>query len=229
MPKVKLNILLQQYYFMSIQIYDQSRPKGFLIMLIIMICIWWVGSTEIQSGWMEISQSNSINHWLQKNGNILGKVLFLFLVAVQGFFISLLCYENELLPKWSILPGIIYSLCCLVSPKLSSISIEVIANGVVIFLFFESFKIERLGTITKAVFNQSLIIGLLSVLNQSFLFILPLCWIPLIIKRQFILREWLIPFVGVLTVWVYHLGFIFIQNNVFNVPESKIKYSSLST
>lgn len=135
-------------------------------------------------------------------------LLTLALTITQALLLNQIINEYGLIGRPSFLPALLYvTLASLILPFLV-LSPVMIVNFLSIWMLQKLLSIYRRGDIKSVMYDLGLIVALGSLIYFPFIAMILLLWLSLYIFRPFNWREWIIPIVGVVTIY-FLLGAIY--------------------
>lgn len=150
--------------------------------------------------------------FFQKN-SILEIILGITLVSFHAIFLNIIFNRNEFYEKNIFLPSLIYATLMSSVPGIQFVTPLLIANTFIIVGLYFIYKIKRQEDAKKAVFMNSIMLGIASCFYPPYIlfFIIPIA--ALIIIRPFQLKEYLLVLLGFLLPWIYFFAFGYLFNN----------------
>jgi hypothetical protein len=125
------------------------------------------------------------------------------IVFFQATLLNRIFSELKMLPKPNFLPGMVFILLTTLFSEWNYFSAPLLANGLLIFMFYRIVNLYNTASPLGGVFNIGVMMGLVSLLYQPAILFVILIPFSLFIMRPFRVREWLISFLGLTTPYYF--------------------------
>ncbi|MEY3678344.1 MAG: hypothetical protein RI924_485, partial [Bacteroidota bacterium] len=145
--------------------------------------------------------------------------LSLSVLVVQAIWFNSVVNTHNLIAKASFLPALLFVVCASTIDSFAYFGPVQILNFFVIWLLNQFFKMYRVQEIRPLVYNAGMVIALGTLIYTPFALMLPLIWISLLIFRPFNWREWILGFLGFLTVFFF-LAVYYYWNNALSLSKT---------
>lgn len=186
-----------------ISFFGKSKPIHFLI-LTGLILIYWSLVTFL---YWDIS-GEAFSYFSTSVG-----LLLVFLLSVG--LLNFICKRNSLTKNnsFALLLFIIFPLCFPIIFKSANM---ICAVFFILLALRRIFSLKSGIDIKKKIFDASLWISVATLFEASSLFFLPLLFVAIFLFAAADFRNWIIPIMGVLTVFVLHLVFHLVMKDTFS-------------
>ena len=145
------------------------------------------------------------------------------LIFIQALSINRLVINQRLNSKPTYLVGMSYLLITSLIPEWQQISATLITNTFLIWILSKLCLLHNNQSPKTLIINIGLMIGVASFFYFPALGFIILVIISLIISRPFILPEWLLLFVGVITPYYFFASWVFLTDRINNYQLPAIK------
>lgn len=148
-------------------------------------------------------------------------LLFSQAISFNQFIIS-----RRLMQKPNYLPAMSYLLITSFFVEWNMLSAPLVINTFLIWVWAKMSSLYNNPHVKSTLFNISLAIGICSFLYFPSLAFTLLVVFALLITRPFRIAEWLIAFMGILTIWYFLFTWLFLTNRLygFHLPGFHISY-----
>jgi hypothetical protein len=194
---------IQKYLRLLTSFFGKSKPVHFLVLSGLVLLYWCLAN------FLDVDVAGAgFLYFLKKTG-----LLLVFLLSVG--LLNFICKRNTLTKKnsFAILLFIVFSLWFPAILK----SGEIICAVILILLALRRiFSLKSGIDVKKKIFDASLWICVAAFFMESSLLFFPLLFLAVLLFAANDYRNWIIPLVGMLTVFVLYLVFHLIAENVFS-------------
>lgn len=135
----------------------------------------------------------------------LGIGLTMFLLFGVGLLLNLVSNRFELSGRRSFLVFITYLIIFSLGSENLLFSLESVANLLIAVLMFRFFQIANTTKPQAVIFDSSLLVAVLGILNPINILLIIWVWVGIIMFRSFYLRDWVVSFIGGLLPILYLL------------------------
>lgn len=133
---------------------------------------------------------------------VYGIVAFI-IIYLQAAIINRIFSSHKLLPSPSFIPGMAFLLLTSLMPEWNYFSAPVLANMLLILIFYRMIGLYNTGRPLSMIFNIGLLTGFATLLYQPVVAHVLMIPFALFIMRPFRIREWLTGFLGVTTPYYF--------------------------
>ena len=160
-------------------------------------------------------------------GNALISVVLAFLfVLIQAFFLNYILIRNDLVPKNTLIPAMVYILLMSHSRTLLLLHPVIISNLFLMIILFNLFKVYTKEDAYNEIFNAGFLTSLGSFFYFPFLYFILFIWMAFIVYSLYKWRDWLIPFTGLITPYIFLLTYFYWSDELFLVLDAYAGYYS---
>lgn len=147
-------------------------------------------------------------------------LLYYIIVLAQALRFNNLFNDVRMYPKQAFTAGLSYVLLTALVPGFNNISAALVANSLIIWLFFRIVKLYSTPQAKGLVYNIGLITGCTILLYYPALSLVPLVFFALGVARPFRFNEWIILLLGIITPAYFWCGYLFITGQLMPVIHS---------
>jgi hypothetical protein len=148
--------------------------------------------------------------------NILISVVFAFLIVViQALLLNYTLIKNELVPKNTLLPAMVYILLMSHSPGLLHLHPVMLSNLFLILILINLFKIYTKEDAYNEIFNAGFLTAVGSFFYFPLIYFILFIWLTFIVYRLYKWRDWLIPVTGLLTPFIFLFTYFFWSDELY--------------
>lgn len=152
--------------------------------------------------------------------SIFVSLLYYIIVLAQALRFNNLFNDVRMYPKQAFTAGLSYVLLTALLPGFNNISAALVANSLIIWLFFRIVKLYSTPQAKALIYNIGLITGSTVLLYYPALSLIPLVFFALGVARPFRFNEWVILLLGIITPAYFWCGYLFITNQLMPVIHS---------
>lgn len=152
------------------------------------------------------AQNIETNLWglsLQNSFNWLLGMFAIILIVGNAILLNGIFNRHEFYSKNTYLPSLIYVSLTTFFPYSVYLNGELFAQTFLILMVFQLFRLRQNEDGRSAVFLGALFLGMAITLNSIYLFVIPFLWMSIARIRPFVLREYLLSLLGLLTPFSY--------------------------
>ena len=157
---------------------------------------------------------------------LISVVLAFLLVLIQAFFLNYILIRNDLVPKNTLIPAMVYVILMSHSRSLHQLHPVIISNLFLIIVLFNLFKVYTKEDAYTEIFNAGLLTAVGSFFYFPFLYFILFIWMTFIVYSLYKWRDWLIPFTGLITPYIFLLTYFFWSDELFLVLDAYAGYYS---
>jgi len=147
-------------------------------------------------------------------------LLYYIIVLAQALRFNNLFNDVRMYPKQAFTAGLSYVLLTALLPAFNNISAALVANTLIIWLFFRIVKLYSTPQAKALVYNIGLIAGCTVLLYYPAASLLLLVFFALGVARPFRFNEWIILLLGIITPAYFWCGYLFLTNQLMPVINS---------
>lgn len=160
-------------------------------------------------------------------GNALISVVLAFLfVLIQAFFLNYILIRNDLVPKNTLIPAMVYILLMSHSRTLLLLHPVIISNLFLMIILFNLFKVYTKEDAYNEIFNAGFLTSIGSFFYFPFLYFILFIWMAFIVYSLYKWRDWLIPFTGLITPYIFLLTYFYWSDELFLALDAYAGYYS---
>ncbi len=196
---------------MFIKLFKSGYSLQLIILFVILLLLWIEDFINPVHAAHEFSPAPFYNYfyYFQKNLPILQVLIAFILVIAQAFLLNKILIENAIIRKNSFLPAFVYIIIMSQSKELHTIYPALIANLLLIVVFYYLLKIYNETEAYLEILNAGFLVGLASLFYLPSIFFIILLWIGFIIYSIFLWREWVISLIGLLIPYIFLFTYYF--------------------
>jgi hypothetical protein len=157
---------------------------------------------------------------------LISVVLAFLLVLIQAFFLNYILIRNDLVPKNTLIPAMVYLILMSHSRTLLQLHPVIISNLFLIIILFNLFKVYTQEDAYTEIFNAGFLTAVGSFFYFPFLYFILFIWMTFIVYSLYKWRDWLIPFTGLITPYIFLLTYFFWSDELFLVLDAYAGYYS---
>ena len=157
---------------------------------------------------------------------LISVVLAFLLVLIQAFFLNYILIRNDLVPKNTLIPAMVYIILMSHSRTLLQLHPVIISNLFLIIILFNLFKVYTKEDAYTEIFNAGFLTAVCSFFYFPFLYFILFIWMTFIVYSLYKWRDWLIPFTGLITPYIFLLTYFFWSDELFLVLDAYAGYYS---
>jgi len=143
-------------------------------------------------------------------------LLYYIIVLAQALRFNNLFNDVRMYPKQAFVAGLSYVLLTALLPAWNNISSALVANSLIIWLFFRIVKLYSTPQAKALVYNIGLIAGCTILLYYPALSLIPLVFFALGVARPFRFNEWIILLLGIITPAYFWCGYLFLTGQLMD-------------
>jgi hypothetical protein len=149
-----------------------------------------------------------------------------FLLFIQAITFNKLINEPKMLQRVSYLPAMSYLLITSMFSGWNVLTAPLVINTFLIWVWANMSTLYNNTKPKSTLYNMGLLIGVCSLFYFPSLAFVILIIFALLFSRPFIVAEWVISFLGVLTPYYFLLSYLFLTDNLmgYKLPRFKIRY-----
>ena len=140
-------------------------------------------------------------------------LLTFLLLYLQASLFNRICNAQKMLEKSTYLPAMAYILLTSLFVEWNQFSAPLLINSFLIWVFYKMVNLYNTNYPGTAIFNVGMIMGVITLLYHPAIVFILLILFTLFMMRPFIIREWLIAFVGITTPYYFLALILFLTNN----------------
>ena len=136
--------------------------------------------------------------------NALPSVILAFiLLLVQAFLFNYILIKAELVPKNTLIPAMVFIILLSHSSSLLHLHPALIASLFLIIILYNIFGVYTEADAYTKIFNSGFLIAIASFFYFPVFYFIFFIWLSFIVFRLYKWRDWLIPFTGLLTPYIF--------------------------
>lgn len=155
---------------------------------------------------------------------LISVVLAFLLLLIQAFFLNYILIRNDLVPKNTLIPAMVYIILMSHSKTLLQLHPVIISNLFLIIILFNLFKVYTKEDAYTEIFNAGFLTATGSFFYFPFLYFILFIWMTFIVYSIYKWRDWLIPFTGLITPYIFLLTYFFWSDELFLVLDAYAGY-----
>lgn len=165
--------------------------------------------------------------WWLPLGGIIAYLLLFIQAATLNYYVN----SHHMMAKPNYLCGMSYLLITSFFPEWNVLSVTLIVNTIMIWIIGKLFILDNTSKVKGTLFNLGFVIGFCSFLYFPSVFVLFVTLLSLIIMRSVKVDEWLMIFLGFITIWYFFLAWLFLTGKLSDVrfPELNFRLPDVHT
>jgi len=136
--------------------------------------------------------------WLSAGSNIAAICFSIIILIIQSIILNSIIIKNRIFSKNNNLPALLYLVIMSCCPSLLTLHPVLFANLFLMFTINSILAIYREEDVFPQVFDAGFFVGIASLFYFPVIMLFPFILVGLLILRQFVWREWLISFTGLM-------------------------------
>ena len=136
------------------------------------------------------------------------------IIFVQAILFNRIINNHALLAKPSYLPALLYLTGSSLFLQFMILSPPLICNFLLIWMMDKFLKIGKTPNAMMTMFDIGMIIALATLIYFPFIVFLVMLWLSLLLYRSFNWREWVVGFIGFLTIFFFIAVFYYWNENI---------------
>lgn len=146
---------------------------------------------------------------------IVAPYLYLAIILVQSIRLNLLLNNQKMYNKDGFTAALAYILLSAILPQWASLSAAIIGNSFVIWAFIFLSKLYNSPKPKATLFNTGLIVGFAFLCYHPTIVLIVVALFALAVVRPFILSEWFVLLLGIVTPIYLFVSFLFLDDRMF--------------
>ncbi|MEZ5197927.1 MAG: hypothetical protein R2764_16540 [Bacteroidales bacterium] len=209
---------------MLIKVFKTSFLLQYILLLILGGLLWWVsffypGTIDLQINPYLTPGYALLDNFIAVN-MLTGTISAFSLIMIGAFFLNFILAKFALIPKNTLIPGLVYIVFMSHSTSLLYFHPVVIPAFLMIVVLYFLFQVYTATEAYAQIFNSGFIIAIASFFYFPSFYLILVVWISFIVFRLYYWREWLIVFFGFLT------PFLFLWTYFFWIDELHLVFGS---
>ena len=149
-----------------------------------------------------------------------------FLLFIQAITFNKLINEPKMMQRVNYLPAMSYLLITSMFTEWNVLTAPLVINTFLIWVWANMSTLYNNTKPKSTLYNTGLLIGVCSLFYFPSLAFILLILFALLVSRPFIVAEWVISFLGVLTPYYFLLSYLFLTDNLmsYKIPRFKLGY-----
>jgi hypothetical protein len=142
-------------------------------------------------------------------------IVAFILVLTEALLFNYILIKNELVPKNTLIPAMVYIVIMSHSKNLLYLHPVLISGLLLIIVFYNLFRVYTKEEAYSEIFNAGFLTAFASFFYFPSVFFILFIWFTFIVYRIFKWRDWLIPFTGLITPYLFLLTYFFWVDELF--------------
>jgi len=205
---------------MLIKIFRSSYFLQYILFVVLAVLLWLGGfitpvfDTAETNEYLAPAYSLLIQFVISYS--LISIIIAFVLVFTGALIFNFTLIKNELAPKNTLIPALVYLLLISHSPGLLYLHEAIIPSILLTIVMYYLFQVYTMEEAYSQVFNSGLLIGISSFFYFPSIYLLLFVWLTFIVFSLYNWREWIIVFFGFITPYVF-LWTYFLWNNELNL------------
>jgi hypothetical protein len=140
---------------------------------------------------------------------LIGVIIAFLLVIIGAFLLNYILIKNELVPKNTLIPAVIYIVLLSHSQSLLHLNPALISSLFVIIILNNLFQVYTEEEAYIKIFNSGFLAALASFFYFPVIYYILFIWFTFIVFRLYKWRDWLIPFTGLITPYIFLITYFY--------------------
>lgn len=138
-------------------------------------------------------------------------------VILQSLRLNHLLTDNRMYSRVNYLPAMVYILLTGLFTEWSTLTPALIANSMVIWLFAKAVGLYNSPNPKTLLFNIGLLTGISIILYHPAALLLPVAFFALMILRPFVITEWLVLVMGVISPFYFLVSYLYLTDRIRSI------------
>jgi hypothetical protein len=201
-----------------IGIFRQKNPGNALVLLLYALALKFPFLLHPEKNAVSAGDNyiyNIIVQFLQPftvNSAFVFSLLAFILLFAQATLLNRICNSLKLLPKSNFLIGMSYMLITSLVHEWNLFSAPLLVNSLLIWVFYRLINLYNNNSPKTAIFNVSMLVGLLPLMYSPAVVFLVLLMFALLLTRPFRITEWMVALLGFTTPYYFLFVVLFLAN-----------------
>jgi hypothetical protein len=201
------------------------------VVLILLTGLLWLGSfirpelPEAEADQFLMPAYVLLTNLLGSNA-LLGVIFAFVLVLIEGFLFNYILIKSELVPKNTLIPAVVFIILISHSKSLLHLHPALIATLFLIIILHNLFQVYTEDEAYSKIFNSGFLTAVASFFYFPVFYFIFFIWLCFIVFRLYKWRDWLIPFTGLITPYVFLFTYYLWSDNLFLAVDSYSNYYS---
>ena len=158
---------------------------------------------------------------------LIGVIFAFILVLIEAFLFNFILIKNELVPKNTLIPAVVYIILSSHSASLLHLHPALIANLFIIIILFNLFQVYAEEDAYGKIFNSGFLTAVASFFYFPVFYFIVFIWFTFIVYRLYKWRDWLIPFTGLITAYIFLFTYYLWSDELFLALDAYSNYYSI--
>jgi len=163
---------------------------------------------------------------LLSSNAILGVLTAFLLVLIEAFLFNYILIKNELVPKNTLIPALVFVILSSHSRELLHLNPALISGLFLIIILYNLFQVYTEEEAYGKIFNSGFLAAVGSFFYFPVFYFIFFIWFTFIVYRLYKWRDWLIPFTGLLTPYLFLFTYFLWSDELFLALDSYSNYYS---
>lgn len=203
-----------------VKIFRDKSPINILFLVLLSVCIhvhfFFKGTSAVTFNSDGIF-SLLIKQYLPDSGHPFLVFIYFLIILLQSIRINQLLMELKLFHKAGYTVGMTYIMLTGFIVEWSAVTPALLANSLLILIFFMSTKLFNQSNPKTLLFNIGLIVGITILCYHPSAIIILIILFTLGIMRSFKLQEWFILMIGIALPYYFIAGWLFLHDELYKI------------
>ena len=157
---------------------------------------------------------------------LLGVIVAFILVLTEAFLFNYILIKNELVPKNTLIPAMVYVILLSHSKSLLHLHPALISSLFIIIILYNLFQVYAEEEAYSKIFNSGFLAAVASFFYFPVFYFIFYIWFTFIVYRLYKWRDWLIPFTGLITPYLFLFTYFLWSDKLFLAVDAYSNYYS---